>query len=76
MFKCIYPNISKIGQHNPAIALEGYISAHAKCDFQISHAKIYQNVNLQLTISREFKDIPILVLLRTLLNATLEENGF
>ena len=72
----VYPSISKIGQHNPAINLEGYIVVYSKCDFQIPHAKIYQNVNLQFTIFCEFKDIPILVSLRTLLSATLGENGF
>ena len=65
----VYPSISKIGQCNPAIA-------YSKCDFQIPHAKIYQNVNFQLTNSSESKDIPILVSLRMLLSIMFEENGF
>ena len=65
------------GQQNPAIALEGYISAYSKCDFRIPLAKIYQNVNFQLTSSCEIKDIPISTSLRTLLSVTLEgKNGF
>ena len=62
----IHCSISKIRQHNPAIAFEGYTFAHSKCDFQISHVKIYHNVNFQLSRSCESEDIPILVLLRVL----------
>lgn len=29
----LFPSISKIGQNNPAIAVEGYISAYSKCNF-------------------------------------------
>ena len=72
----VYPSISKIGQYNPAIAFEGYISTYSNCDFQILHAKIYQYVNVQLTTSCESEDILILVLLRTLLSVMLGENGF
>ena len=72
----IYPSISKNGQHNPVVALEGYISAYSKCDFQIPHAKIYQNVSFQFTSSCETKDTAVLVLLRMLLSDTLGENGF
>ena len=71
----VYRDISKIGLHNPVIAFKGYISVH-KCDIQILHTKIYQNVNFQLTSSCESEDIPILVSLRTLLRVTLGENGF
>ena len=72
----IYPSISKIGQHNLAIAFEGYISTYSKCDFQILHAKIYPNANLHLTTSCESEDILILVSLRMLLSITLGENSF
>ena len=72
----ICPGISKIGQHNPAIAFEGYISTYSKCDFQILLAKIYPNVNFQLTTSCESEDILILVLLKMLLSITLGENSF
>ena len=72
----VYHSLSKIGQHNPAIAFEGYISTYSKCDFQIIHAKIYPNVNFQLTTSCESEDILILVSLRMLLGVTLEENSF
>ena len=45
----VYPSISRIAQHrivqhNPDRALEGYISAYSKHDFQIPHPKIYQNL--------------------------------
>ena len=40
----VYPSISRIVQHNPDGALEGYISAYSKHDFQIPHPKIYQNL--------------------------------
>ena len=72
----VYHSLSKIGQHNPAIAFEGYISTYSKFDFQIIHAKIYMNVNFQLTTSCESEDILILVSLRMLLDVTLEENSF
>ena len=69
----VYSSISKTGQHKPSIALEGYISAYiVKCDCQIPHAKIHQNVNFQLNSSSE--DIAILVSLRTLLSVTLGKN--
>ena len=35
----VYPDISKIGLHNPVIAFKVYISVH-KCDIQILHTKI------------------------------------
>ena len=63
-------------QHNAALALEGYIFACSKWDFQIPHAKMYQNVSFQFSSSCETKDIPVLVLLRMLLRDTLGENGF
>ena len=72
----IYSSISKIGQHNPTTAFEGYISKYSDCDFQIPHAKIYPNVNFQLITSCEFEDILILVSLRTLLSIMLGENSF
>ena len=36
-----YPSISKIGHYNPAIALEDFIFAYYKYDFQVHHSKIY-----------------------------------
>ena len=72
----VYPSISKIGQHNPALTFEGYISTYSKCDFQILHAKIYPNVNFQLTTICESQDVLILVLLRTLLSVALGKNSF
>ena len=50
--------------------------AYPKCDFQIQHAKIYQNTNVQLASSFELEDIPALVSLRLLLSIMLRENGF
>ena len=72
----VYPSISKIGQHNPAIALKITFSAYFKCDFQIPHVKIYQHVPFQLVNSCESEDIPILVSLRTLLSIMSGETGF
>ena len=43
----VYPSSSKIGQKNPGIALKDFISAYFKCDFQIPHAKTYQNTNFR-----------------------------
>ena len=42
----VYSRISRIGQHNPDRALEGYISAYSKNHFQIPHPKIYQNLKV------------------------------
>ena len=67
--KKVYSSVSKIGHYNAAISLKGYNFTFCKCDFQISQAKIYQNVNFQLTSSSESKDIPIS-------DAMLEKNGF
>ena len=36
--------------------MEGYTSVYSKCDFQIFHAKIFQNINFQLTSSRDFEN--------------------
>ena len=44
----VYPSSSKIGQKNPGIALKDFISAYFKCDFQIPHAKTYQNTSFRL----------------------------
>ena len=35
----VYPSISKKGQHNPAIALEGYISAYSSVIFRFHTPK-------------------------------------
>ena len=72
----LYPSISKIGRHNPAITFEGYISIYSECDFQILRAKIYPNVNFQFTTFSESEEILILVSLRMLLSVTLGENSF
>ena len=72
----LYPSISKIGRHNLAKTFEGYISTYSECDFQIFHAKIYPNVNFQLTTFCESEEILILVSLRKLLSVTLGENSF
>ena len=71
----VYPSISEIRQHYPAIVLEGYIFAYSNGDFQIPLAKIYHNVNFQLTSSCKSEDIQIMVSLRTLLSVMLGENG-
>ena len=63
-----YTIILKIGQQNPGKALENFISAYFKSDFQIPHAKIYQNTNFQLTSSSESK-----VSLRLLLHKCCKE---
>ena len=72
----VYPSISRIAFCNPDISLEGYMIAYPKCDFQIQHAKIYQNTNVQLASSFELEDIPASVSLRLLLSIMLRENGF